>query len=64
MKDQKIGRFTVSAKEWKKGNQHRIYFKVDSSTQACYDANKKQFIKCSNRVDARFEHAIHEAFNL
>lgn len=60
----KIGRFTVIAKEWKKGNQHRVYFSLDTSAQACYDMNEGVFIKCRGRVGARFEHAIKEAFNL
>ncbi len=59
-----IGRFTVTAKEWKKSNQHRIYFSFDSSAQACYDMNEEVFIKCRGRVGARMEHAIKEVFKL
>lgn len=61
---QQIGRFTVAAKEWKKGNQHRIYFSLDTSARACYDMNEEVFIKCRGRVGARMEHAIREAFGL
>jgi hypothetical protein len=60
----KIGRFQVTAREWKKNEHHRIYFSLDSSAQACYDVKEKRFIPTRNRVGARMENAIKEIFEL
>lgn len=52
----------VAAKEWK---GKRIYFQVGRNQgHACWDIEKKCFIKCHGRVGARFEHAIKIAFEL
>jgi hypothetical protein len=65
MKDKvQIGRFEVTAKEWKNYGKHRIYFSLDEGGQACYDVQEERFIKCKNRVGARFEHAIKEEFEI
>ncbi len=72
MQSKKIGRFTVDAKEWDKPGISRIYFAIKGygegtgrfSAQACYDVLGKQFIKCQNRVNARWEHTIKEVFEL
>jgi hypothetical protein len=64
MEQVEIGRFTVEAQEWKNHGKHRIYFTLSEGGKACYDVIEKRFIKCRNRVGARFEHAIKIAFEL
>lgn len=64
LKQAQIGRFIVTANEWKNHGKHRIYFQLDSSAQACYDVLEERFIKVKGRVDARFENAIKEVFEL
>ena len=66
-----IGRFEVEAKEWSNYGKSRIYFTLiengnrgKNMPQACWDNDEKCFIKCRNRVNARWEHAIKEAFEL
>jgi hypothetical protein len=61
----KIGRFEVTARVWENSGKRRIYFSLDmSSGQACFCLDEEVFIKCKNRVGARFEWAIKEAFSL
>jgi hypothetical protein len=66
MGSKKIGNITVTAKEWKKGNQHRIYFAEDrrNGAQACWDINKREWVKVHGEFGYAFKNAIKEAFNL
>jgi hypothetical protein len=44
----------IQAKEWEKGNQHRVYFQMSEGgrnnmavlDQLCWDKNKKEFVSC------------------
>ena len=59
-----IGNTTVTAKEWKKGTRHRIYFSAEGRGQACWDAVAKSWIKVHSEFGARFKHQIKVAFEL
>jgi len=66
-----IGRFEIEAKEWTNHGKSRICFTLiengnrgKSMPQACWSNDESRFVKCKNRVNARWEHAIKEAFEL
>ena len=42
-----IGTVTVEAREWQKGDQHRIYFQCSgtSRAQGCWDVKAQQWVK-------------------
>lgn len=76
MTEIKVGAHTVAieAKEWKKGNHHRIYFnKVDAKEQkysgkkigqACWDAIEKEWIPVKYQFGKAFLAQLEKEFEL
>lgn len=59
-----VGSITVTAKEWKKGPHHRVYFSTDGRGQACWDVIAKEWIKVKSEFGARFKHQVKVVFDL
>ena len=53
----------VTAREWKKDNQHRIYFSARGG-QACWDVVNREWVKVHKEFGARFKAAIKAAWGL
>ncbi|GIV81852.1 MAG: hypothetical protein KatS3mg051_1206 [Anaerolineae bacterium] len=59
---------TVEAREWKKADQHRIYFAVFTSPnerkpgQACWDVNQKKWVGVYKEVGEVIKERITGAF--
>jgi len=63
-KSKAINGVQVEAREWQKGNQHRIYFSAGKQGQACWDVVNHQWISVHGEFGARFKAAIKVAWNL
>ena len=50
-----INGMTITAKEWKKNGQHRIYFNEQrrNGAQACWDVNAEQWVKVKGEFGGR-----------
>ena len=64
MASKTIGTTTVTARDWKKNGQHRIYFSDDRRGSACWDVVNGEWIKVSHEVGAQFKLQIKAAFDL
>lgn len=64
MESKQIGNTEITAREWKKGNQHRIYFSDGRGGQACWDVNKREWVKVHCEFGHVFKLRIKEAFSL
>lgn len=56
----------VEAKEWQKGDQHRIYFQCSGKSKApgCYDLNKREWVKIHGQFNAPFTTKVLAAFGI
>lgn len=59
-----IGNVQVTAREWKKGPHHRLYFSADTGGQACWDLKNQRWVKVKREFGGRFKHHIRETFGL
>ena len=60
--------FSVTANEWEKENQHRVYFRIQGanrtlSGQCVWDVNKQEWLSCRDRM-SKLEQALEKLFNL
>jgi len=59
---------TIEGKGWTKGKNHRIYFSIKSgrknSGQACWDIEKKEWVKVHGEFGVNFKADIKAAFQL
>jgi hypothetical protein len=62
-KSKTVNGIYVEASEWKKGNQHRIYFSALGG-QACWDVNAGEWVKVHKEFGARFKAAVKAAWGL
>ena len=60
------GSVTVTAREWQKDKQHRIYFAAlpPDKGQACWDMNRKDWVRIKQEMGHYVKLAIIEAYNL
>ena len=61
-----IGTVTVEAKEWRKGDQHRVYFQCSGTSRAhgCWDVKAQQWMKVHGQFNYPFTDKVREAFGL
>ena len=63
-KSKTVNGIAVTASEWKKNDQHRIYFSADKRGQACWDVVNGEWVKVHKEFGARFKAAIKAAWEL
>jgi len=63
----RIGNILVRAREWRKGNHHRIYFTEvgpRNAGQAIWDVNQKSWIRCKREFGWRMKESIKQEWGL
>ena len=63
-KSKTVNGIAVTASEWKKNDQHRIYFSAGKRGQACWDVVNGEWVKVHKEFGARFKAAIKAAWEL
>ena len=58
-----VGTTTVTARDWKKNGQHRIYFTINKG-QACWDVISSEWIKTHHEFGSALKLQVKAAFDL